>query len=847
MKSKRASRAALAVILCVALASFPGGRRGQAQSLPDAIEAIARARVATRILYVTAHPDDEYSGILTYLARGLHADTALLSVTRGEGGQNAIGPEQAPELGILRTQELLAASRGYGVKLFFTRAPDFGYSKTADETLKIWKDVALDDMVRTLRTFRPDIVINEWGGVHTGHGQHQATGILLPQAVEKAADQQAFPDQWQEGLRPWKVSQILQISRGDAAPEKGWRVPVNDISPVWGRTYSEIGLEAFSHHRSQGITQFVGSPFFRRPVYLVPTDAETIKPETLDEPITSIASLAPDAKSELEDPLKRADVDLQNALDLALSLHWGDAAKTIAAAGKEIAGAQASLCGRVSPPSNAEVCWAIQRERSKIDEALADAAALSLEARAAQSELVPGEAVDVSIRQQYRPEAGLKTRLVELRIPPAWTVQRKTSKDSPADSEEFSVNIPANATGPASSGDAILPEPPPLIIARLSAEIDGYAFIFEQPVISLRASSTSAELVPLVLMPAVTLTVEPKEWMVPASKLTEPARPMALLARVRYHGKMAAEVTTGLEAPSGWKVTPVAPLSFSGPGDQLVQFEISPPANVAAGAYSLHPFAQLAGQTFRTSVEPLPTLPTRLFSEPAEANVHILNLTIPAGLRIGYVAADNDLVPDDLRQLGIRVDLLDDAQLAFGSLSQYDAIAVGIRAYELRPELVRANARLLEYVRAGGTLVVQYQRDFAWNKSKLAPFPASMPSVTSRTTDENSPVAFLQPESSVLNFPNRITQDDFKGWVQERGLYYWGEFDPRYQPILSFTDPGEDPARGALVYAKDGKGVYIYTGIAFFRQLPAGVPGAYRLFVNLLSQSRAPKRVTNKP
>jgi len=830
-------RPAFALVILAAI-FLPGGGHGAAQSLPEAVETISRARVVTRILYVTAHPDDESSGILTYLARGLDADVALLSVTRGEGGQNAIGPEQAPELGILRTHELLQATRGYGAKLFFTRAPDFGYSKTPEETMRIWNGIAMEDMVRVLRTFRPNVVINQWGGVHSGHGHHQATGILVPQAVEKAADSAAFPQQIAEGLRPWRVQQVLQISRGEPGPTNSWRVPVNDISPLWGRSYSEIGLEAFAHHRSQGITEFLGSSFFRRAPYLVPVGGEAISPGMLAEPLTRLADSASGEKPRLQDSLAKVDAALAEGRGEALSLQWPEAAKSIARAGTETANLQSALCAKDSQ-TTADICWELARARAKIDAALADSLAIEVEARANHSELIAGETADVNVRLQFRSKAGLDVKGMDLQLPAGWNVQPKVATNSDDPEHEFSVSVPADAVTSVSSADAIQPQPSPLISARLSAELDGYSFTVEQPVVSLQTSSTSADLVSLTLIPAVTLTIDPSQVMVPASDLENSTKPIELLARISYHGEKAVQVTPGLDPPPGWRVTATAPIDFSGAGDRLVRFELSPPAHVAAGAYALHPFAQLDGKMFRTSAESLPSLPTQIYQGSAEATVHVLDLKIPAGLHVGYVAADNDLVPGDLRQLGIRVDLLDDAQLAFGDLSRYDAIVIGIRAYELRPGLVLANSRLLDYVQSGGTLVVQYQRDFAWNKKDLAPFPAAMPDVTSRTTDENSPVQFLAPESPLLNFPNQIGQLDFKGWVQERGLYYWSRFDSRYQPILAFSDPGEEPAGGALVVARDGKGFYIYTGIAFFRQLPAGVPGAFRLFVNLLSQSRA--------
>jgi len=298
-------------------------------------------------------------------------------------------------------------------------------------------------------------------------------------------------------------------------------------------------------------------------------------------------------------------------------------------------------------------------------------------------------------------------------------------------------------------------------------------------------------------------------------------------------------VTVGLDVPRDWQSTPPMELDFAGSDDQLLRFTVTLPPKLKPGSYAIGAYAKRGGEKFATSLEPLPSLPTELWSEPAECKAEAFDVIVPENLRVGYITAENEPIPEALGRLGINAELLDAAALAFGDLSKFDAIVAGVRAYELRPDLVRANQRLLDYAAAGGTLVVQYNRDFAWNNRNVAPYPAKIGSPTPRITDENSPVRFLLPDHPLLNFPNKITEEDFKGWIQERGLYFWSEFDARYQPVLAMRDPGEKELNGGLVYARFGKGVYIYTGIAFFRQLPEGVPGAYRLFVNLLSQSRA--------
>jgi LmbE family N-acetylglucosaminyl deacetylase len=841
---------ALTAVLAAATGLWPMGA-ASAQSLAETVEAINKARVATRILFITAHPDDETASLLAYLSRGLNADVALLTITRGQGGQNAIGPEQDGPLGVVRTTELLAADSHYGVHQYFTRAVDPGFSKSAERTMKIWGDqIPMEDMVRVIRMYRPNVVINGWGGVQFGHGQHQASGIYTPEAVRNAADPTKFPEQIREGLPAWKVTLELRpagFGFGPAPPPPppdAVELPVTDVSPLWGKSYVEMGMEGHAQHRSQGTPSLVGNPYFRRPVLLITERAEGpgggFDPKLLGEPITALAARFASFGPTMAPALGIADQDLAAAAKAVLDLDRARAAKSLAEAARTVVALDEKVRGTSGTDSAATV-WELDQVKQRIDKALANDIAFPVDTQADRHELVAGESFSVKISFLDKPAVPVKWTVDQssLKVPAGWTVTLDGAKPD-SKSYQFHVTVPAGARPPDSPADAVLPFPPPLVQLALRLELEGYAFTIQQTVESSVAKTTGIETYQLELVPAVTLTVEPAQVMVPQKRV---ASPLELLARVRYHGAGPANVSVGLDAPTGWTAPPATTLSFLAAGDQLVRYVVTPPATVAAGAYTLGPFARIGEQTFRTSLEPIPTLPTRQWSESDDATVHVLDLTVPDGLRVGYIAGDNDTIPETLRQIGIEVDMLDEVALAFGNLSKYDAIVVGIRAYELRPDATAANPRLLEYVKSGGTLLVEYERDFAWNKLLPAPFQAQMAPQAVRVTDPDSPVRFLEPHSPLLTFPNQITLKDFQGWNQERGLYFWSPpWASDYQPVLGLTDPGEPEATGGLVYARDGKGIYIYTGLSFFRELPDGVPGAYRLFVNLLSQKRNPAR-----
>jgi LmbE family N-acetylglucosaminyl deacetylase len=809
---------------------------GRGQSVAETLESIQKARVVTRVLFTVAHPDDEASTLLTYLPHALGTDTTLLTLNRGEGGQNAIGPEQGAQLGILRSSELSGAMNVEGPHLYFTRVVDFGFSKTLEETLEKWNGVELEDMVRAIRTLRPQIVINGWGGQRTGHGNHQDSGYQTPKAVEAAADPTKYPDQIAEGLKPWRVEMILDPVRATAQDEKvdysgSWLVPADEVSPIWGLSYREISLEGYLHHRSQGVTPFLNSPFLRRPYGLKRTTGGPPSPSDFAQPLTSLARVIPVPAG---DSLAAADHDLDQARMAAEKLDWPGAVRSIAEAGKQITSLEDQV-KRSQDSSAAGGLWELEQVRQRINHALADAAAIKIISNADRSELVAGEGFSVRVEVTHRNDSAATFSKPDLAMPSGWSITKQEEKDG---STNFSVAVPAGAQTPHAPGDFLYPFPPPLVRARTHVEADGYAFDFTAPVQSLHATTVSVLSYPLRIVPPVELTPEPEQYVVVES---HQPKQFDVFARVHSFAQKPSKVSVGVEVPSGWKAPEPESVEFSSAGDRLVHLTVTPPAKIAAGNYVLKAYAKRGEETFETSLEPLPSLPTYLWSAPATVPVHVFSIAVPEHLRVGYISAENDAIPDSLRRLGVDVEMLDANALAFGDLSRCDAIVVGMRAYELRSDVVASNSRLLDYAASGGTLVVLDQRPTIWDALKPAPFPATM-GPGPRVTDENAAVNYTDPASPLLNFPNKIDAHDFDGWVQERGLYFWEKWDAQYHSVLSMHDPGEKDVMGSLVWTHTGKGTYIYTGLSFSRQLPEGNAGAFRLFVNLLGQSRAKAR-----
>jgi LmbE family N-acetylglucosaminyl deacetylase len=808
---------------------------GQTPPLPDAagrrIE-LEKLTVVGSALYVAAHPDDENTALLAWLAKGRKVRTGYLSLTRGSGGQNLIGTEQGDLLGVLRTQELLAARRIDGAEQFFTRAVDFGYSKGPEETLRIWgRDAVLSDIVWVIRKFRPDVIITRFPGTGAGgHGHHTASAILAAEAFSAAADAQRFPEQLAY-VKPWQAKRLLWnvFSWGPPQPPGAHSgelsVDLGAYDPVLGESYAELAATSRSMHKSQG---FGSSP--RRGSllnYFKLTAGEPARSDIFDgvdltwtritggEHVGDLLAKAAAAYSD-EDPTAAvpALLDALAAMDRLPPNPW-------------------------VPVKRRELLDVIQACTGLWVQAVTDAPSVSpgndvtVELSAVNRSTMPLTLVRVEPSLGAATEVGaalpdnqVVTRKVTIAVPPA------TPYSQPYWLRQSHGNGLYVVTDQALIGRA---EGPPPLSVTFVVRVGRQELTFTVPVVQMWTDPVEGERTrDLPVVPRVTVNLEAPVLIFPgvASKTVR--------AIVRAH-EPAVSATVRLAVPSGWRVQPeVIPIAFDKAGeDRTVHFTITPPPSAATG--ELVAFVRNGGaeEPARSLVRvDHPHIFPQTLLPPASTKLVRVEAARPVQ-RIGYVMGPGDEVPEILRQLGFEVTLLSDDQLEGGDLGTFDAVVVGVRAYNTRRVLAEVEQRLLSYVESGGTLVVQYDTNRHLVTDQLGPYPFAISH--DRVTDETAPVEILDPTSALVNRPLAITPADFEGWVQERGLYFPDSWDPRYSTLFSMADPGESPTKGALLYTHYGKGFYVYTGLAFFRQLPAGVPGAIRLFVNLLAGAGTPR------
>lgn len=814
----------------IALLLFAPARAETGLSGTPAVEqALQRLNVLGSVLMIGAHPDDENTAVLAYFARGRHVRTAYLSATRGEGGQNLIGPEQGELLGLIRTQELLAARRIDGAEQFFTRAIDFGFTKSANETLTKWgHERVLSDMVWIIRRYRPDVIVQRFSGTaRDGHGQHQATGLLGKEAWAAAADPQRFPEQlrWVQAWRAkrivWNTFSFTPEQEKQAATLPG-RVEIDtgEFNPVLGRSYNQIAGLSRSQHRSQGM----GSPERRGPSrnYFVAVDGEAARGDLFDGIDTTWNRLPGGA--EIGRLLDEAVRNFQpEHPDLAIPLLLK--ARPLVAAIRDPWGAV---------------------KLKELDEAVALCAGLWVDAEADRWDAVPGSALKVRLTALNRSRAPLKLESVtltgmgapatenlaaplECNQPFSRQVERAVPAGEPYSQPFWLAHAPEGDSYVIDRQDLIgAADTLPVLEARFTLASGDTEIRISRPVEYRYVDRVYGELTrPLAVVPRVALNLPESVFVFPAG-----ARRKVQVVASASVDNVAGEVH--LELPKGWSAAP-ATAAFRVPRtgeQQVMEFEVTPPAgeNIAR----LLAVTAEHGRTVASGMRVIsyPHIPPQTVFPPSEAKLVRANVAVHAR-RVGYVMGAGDQGPEALRQLGCEVRLLGAPDLAQHDLSGFDAIVTGVRAYNVRADLRANQSRLLEYVKNGGTLVVQYNvAEGSLEGVTLGPYPITIS--RDRVTVEESPVRFPHPDNPLLHAPNAIGEGDFEGWVQERGLYFASKWDPRYQTVLACGDPGEKPLDGGELWTRYGKGVYVFSAYSWFRQLPAGVPGAYRLFANLL-------------
>lgn len=847
-------------------------------------------------LETAAHPDDENSALLAMLTRGQGIRTTLLTATRGSGGQNEIGPELGESLAVLRTEELASVHRWDGTEQYFGRFIDFGYSFSVDETYRKWgRQEILSDYVRMIRQIRPDVIMTmppegELGGAH-----HQAQARITGEAFRLAADPSAFPEQLREGLRPWQASKLYYMA-GFMVPDNAPRVAgqllvKTDIyDPLLGETYAEIGLQARSNHKCQGMAQLLflpGSPSSTT-YRLGDTTLEggTGRPETamfdgIDTSIASLARYAKPAPEALTTGLAGIAADVERARQ-SFDAHGPAAALDPIGAGLAAVRAFRARLGSMGLDAAArfEIDYRLKTKEEQFERAAVLAQGVRIDVLADDGVVFGGQPVHAQAIVANRGNADLVVKGVSFlgfeggascgaaassagqstagatvrgggimpRCEATLTVPSDAKPSTPywhplpgAARYEFDKDVPFG-----------LPFRPTPFRARIDLVIAGQDVTVDQPVEHRYSGNifSGEKRSELLVVPRLSATVTPDIAIIPAGAGTA-ARVAAREVRVSVINgdKGAASGDVFLQAPAGWKVSPAsAPIEFAREdASETVRFTVSPPAGVKPGQYEVTAGVRSKGATFVDGYEVIeyPHIHRRHRILPARTTIKVIDVKVAPSLKVGYIMGVGDQVPDALAQLGARVDLLDDDALAWGDLRQYDAIVTGVRAYERRSDLKANNRRLLDYAAGGGTVIVQYNKPPDFNDAQYGPYPAKLGN--GRVTDENAPVQVLDPANPIFSFPNAIRPAAWQGWVQERGTYFMGEKDQRYVDLVQMEDTfpaNSGMKRGALVEASVGKGHWVYVGLGLWRQLPAGTDGAYQLFANLISLGKSSRAVT---
>lgn len=882
-------------------------------------QSLLKLRTRASLLMIVAHPDDEDAGMLTYESRGQGARVVMLTLNRGEGGQNVMSSAYWDALGILRTQELLAADRYHGVQQYFTDVVDFGFSKSKEESFAKWgHQRLLGEVVRIVRLTRPLVITSVWvGGPSDGHGQHAVAGELAQEAFKAAGDPNAFPEQIRAGLRPWQPLKMyarvpsFSISNGKmydyatrtwspagvydyihqrwmpGVPATNLTIPEGDYNAILGLSFARLAAEGLGEQKSQnggvGYTP-PGPRLARYHRYASKVAAGAHESSFFDGIDTSISGIARLANGGNAGFLHAGLARIQNLADEASRNFRADDPEAIAGTLAEGLKATDDLlaqvnASRLSDDAKYDVAFEIRVKQAEFNNAILEAFGVTMQALVVPAEAktksnpfgprvsvtspnaIPGETLHVQVKLDNPSRVALRIRNVDLSNSAGaqWNVRTLRRAAGALESNQpaaalFSVTVPGGAayTKPYFSRPNIeqpyynilapqyagLPFAPFPLAVRAELLYENVPVQLEKVVqTAQRVRGEGTVLQPLVVSPAISVWLSPHAGIVP---LDTGATPITVTVHSDVQGP--AKGTVRLQLPAGWSASPaVAHFTAAGEGqNEVLHFELHA-ANLREQSYQVSAAAEYGGHSYGQGFETIGYLglPPYNYYRPAECRLTGADIKVPSGLEVGYIEGTGDRVPQALESLGIAVHTITAQELATGKLAGYSAIVLGVRAYAAREDVRTYNARLLQYVENGGVVIVQYNTpEFDHD---YGPYPYSLSSNPEVVVDENSPVSILAPSNPALRWPNKITTKDFSGWVEERGHGFMKTWDPRYQALIETHDPGQPPQKGGLLYARYGKGVYIYDALAFYRQLPEGVPGAYRIFANLVSLAKNPE------
>lgn len=792
------------------------------------LQELRRFAVAGSVLHIAAHPDDENTQLITYLTRGRGYRTAYLSITRGDGGQNLLGPQLDEQLGVARTQELLAARRLDGGQQFFTRAIDFGYSKDYRETLSTWGHTeVLGDVVRVIRVFRPDVIITRFSPRSGGHGHHTASAVLGAEAFKLAGDAKAYPEQLGE-LETWQPKRIFVNvgggRGGGGAPDaaKLLRIDIGGNDPVSGESFGAIASRSRAMHKTQGFGNFGGrggggGPSFQSFELL---DGEPAESDIMDGVDTTWGRFAGGAAI---DRLTADAIATFNDQDPSASVP-----------------ALLSIREQLGALPKDRL---IDDKREQLDHLIQSCLGLSVQTTLAQAEVVAGETMELRHAVKLRSAGPVRWRAVrypsikgetpvQVDLRPNEEAMRQSAQTLPDDTP---VSQPYWLRSPGSVGlnqvdpPSLIgrPEDPPAFSVEYVFEVNGQTLIIPDEPVRIVQNGGDAARVDLQVIPPVSLRCL-SDVRLFAPGASRPVEIELTAARADVRG------TLRLDAPEGWRIEPAeVPFHVGSAGERArVSFTVTAPPQ--HGNAMITASAMVRGHRFshqRIEIR-YDHIPRQLLQPPAQFKAISLDLAI-RGQRVGYIAGAGDSVAQALAEMGYAVAELSGNDLTPERLKEFDAVVIGIRALNTRTDLADRMSALFAFVEAGGNLIVQYNRPNDLKTDRIAPFNLRISS--DRVTDEHAAVTILAADHPALNVPNKIAPADFEGWIQERAIYLPNQWDEQFVPLLAFSEPGEPPRNSSLLVARHGKGYFVYTGLAFFRQLPEGVPGAYRLFANLVS------------